>query len=347
MDSIPVASGFHPWDGFLVGPENALAHAGVISLARGEDPGLSPLVLHGPSGAGKSRLLAGLVAERLSRRPESALAHLDAETFASLCAEAVHQPGGWSDLRGRFRGLDLFVLEDLHVLERAPLALTELCHTLDALEEAGASVAVSARTGPGQWSNWPERLINRLMGGLSVRVDLPGIASRRRYVFDRARVRRISLAADAAETLARAADGYRTIDGLLSRLMLDARGSGQPISDQTVAIALAEDSRTRTHVTIDQVARAVAGRFSMRINDLRSSSRRAALIGPRHLAILLARRWTGLSFALIGQYFGGRDAATVRHACQMAANRLRTDPAMAAVAASLESTWRIHEITEA
>src|SRR5690348_11071900 len=91
----------HPWDGFLTGPENALAYASVLALARGEGPGLSPLVVHGPSGVGKSRLLAGLVSERLRRRPESSVAHLGAEAFASACAEAAGRRGGWAELRGR------------------------------------------------------------------------------------------------------------------------------------------------------------------------------------------------------------------------------------------------------
>src|SRR4051812_47222942 len=169
----------HPWDGFLVGEENALAHAGVIALARGDEAGVSPLIVHGASGSGKTRLLEGLVAERIARKPGASVAHLTAETFASLCAEAANSRGGVGDLRERFRVLDLFVLDDLHALERAPLALGELAHTLDALDEAGASVAASARMGPARWSGWPERLVSRLVGGLSVRVDPPGPSSRR------------------------------------------------------------------------------------------------------------------------------------------------------------------------
>src|SRR4051794_4559722 len=78
----------HPWDGFLTGPENELAYASVLALGRGGGDGISPLVVHGPSGVGKSRLLTGLVGERLLRRPESAVAHLEAEAFAASCAEA-------------------------------------------------------------------------------------------------------------------------------------------------------------------------------------------------------------------------------------------------------------------
>src|SRR3954462_14437654 len=109
----------HPWDGFLAGPENELAHASVLALARGEGGGRCAPGGHGPSGVGKARLLAGLVGERLLRRPESAVAHLEAEAFAASCAEAAGKAGGWSEIRARFRGLDLFVLEDLHALERA------------------------------------------------------------------------------------------------------------------------------------------------------------------------------------------------------------------------------------
>ena len=43
----------------------------------------------------------------------------------------------------------------------------------------------------------------------------------------------------------------------------------------------------------------------------------------------LARLHTGLSFAAIGAYFGGRDPATVRHACKAAAGRLIANPALA------------------
>ena len=288
MEPAPVSQ--QPWDGFLVGPENALAHAGVMALARGERDGLSPLVLHGPSGVGKSRLLRGLVAEWLARHLESAVAHLSAEQFAAFCAEAADRSGGWADLRDRFRAVGLFVLEDLHALDRAPLALAELAHTLDALDDAGAVVAVSARTGPSQWSGWPPRLVNRLMGGLSVRVEPPGAASRRRFLLERARERGLTLSAEAVDQLTDAADGYRPLDGLLARLALELRVGRRPLDGRLAAEVLEGDEGTAAMpaATIEQIAKAVAARFGVRLRDLRSASRRRALVEPRHLAMHLA-----------------------------------------------------------
>lgn len=327
----------HPWDGFLVGPENALAHAGVMAMARGDDPALSPLVVHGPSGSGKSRLLAALVAERLVRRPESSVAHLGAEVFVALCHEATELPGGWAELRGRFRDLDLLVLDDLHALKRAPLVLEELGHTLDALTATGGAVAVSARVGPGQWSGWPSRLVNRLIGGLSVRVDRPGPASRRRYLLDHGRGLRLS--AGAVDVLADAADGYRTLDGWLARIALAGRVGPDPLGITEIESILAEDGTTPS-LSLDRIVKDVAARFGIRPSAIRSPARHASLVGPRHLAMHLARELTPLSFAAIGAYFGGRDAATVRHACRAAAARLDADPALGAAVSALRQRWR-------
>jgi chromosomal replication initiator protein len=329
----------HPWDGFLTGPENHLAWASASALARGEGEGISPLVVHGPSGVGKSRLLAGLVVERMLRQPGASVAHLEAEAFAALCAEATEREGGWAELRDRFRSLDLFVLEDVHALERAPLALAELTHTLDALDEVGASVAISARLGPSQWAGWPKRLVNRLLGGLVVRIDPPTLESRRRYVLDRASARRVSLTAEAVEAMAEVADGYRTLDGWLARLTLAGRLERRALDRRLVEPILAEEGGAAP-LTIEQIARAVSIQFGVRLRELRAHSRRKAVVEPRHLAMHLVRVTTGLSFGSIGAYFGNRDPATVRHACRMAVSRMASDPGLAATVDTLCLAWR-------
>lgn len=326
------------WDGFLVAPENALAQAAATALARGEVAGLSPLVVHGPAGVGKSRLLAGLGAEWRQRRADSAVAWATGEAFVAGCAEAVGRPGGWAALRGRFRSAELFLLDELDGLARSPLAVAELIATLDALDEAGAAVAVAARAGPSGWGEWPGRLVSRLVGGLAVRIEPPGREVLRRYALQRARERGLRLPTGAVERMAEAADGFGVVDGWLGRIGFEAR-SGRAV-DEAVAAVLDEPGAVAGRPTIEAVARAVAGRFGVSLRDLRSASRRSAIAGPRHLAIYLARRETGRSYAAIGAYFGRRDPATVRHSCAMAERRLAEDPALASAVGSVFGAGR-------
>ena len=327
----------HPWDGFLIGPENSLAHAAAVALAKGE--GTSPLIIHGPSGVGKSRLLASITAERIARRPESAIALLNGDDFVAQCVEADNHAVGWITFRGRFRALDLFALDDLQALGRSPMAIAELIHTLDALDQTG-SVVVTARSAPTQWTTLPKRLVDRLIAGLIICVDPPSLLTRRRYVLDRARHRGLTLSANSVDALAEAADGYGVLDGLLARLTLEARVHSRPIEHRRIEELLAEDGLTPV-VAIEQIVYDVARQFGLSARDLRSASRRSTLIIPRHLAIYFARQHTGLSFVALASYFGHRDAATIRHACRASVLRLAGDPALAATASALEKQWRL------
>ena len=331
-----------PWDGFLASPENALAHASVIALASGD--GTSPLVIHGASGVGKTRLLEGLLAERLARKPESTVAFLTAEAFASQCAEAAGAASGWAQLRERFRQLDLLALDDLHDLERAPLALTELMHTLDALSDNGGTRSPSQQCASAAASrmNLPKRLISRLSGGLAVRVEPPTLETRRRYVLDRLRVHKATLPAAVVEVLIQTGEGYRALNGLLARLALEKKiaPASRPLNPLDV---LSHEQEIIPVVNIVQVARDVAHAFGVSVRDLRSASRQSGLVVPRHVAIYLAREVTGASFAALGSYFGSRDAATIRYACRTSTERLAADPSLAGLVFSLRSRWRTGE----
>jgi chromosomal replication initiator protein len=159
-------------------------------------------------------------------------------------------------------------------------------------------------------------------------------------LLERARSRGVAVSAEAVDALAAKAAGYRDLDGFLNRLALDARVGHKAIDAGLAADLLDTEGAAAGEVTVEAIARAVASRFGVRVNDLRSASRRAALVEPRHIAMHLARTCTSLSFARIGDYFGKRDPKTVRHACQTAEEKLRADPALAAVAETIAGAWR-------
>lgn len=344
-----------PWDDFLVGPENELAFAGARALVRGEREGLSPLLVHGPSGVGKSRLLEGLAAEWRRRHPSSPVVHVRGAEYVEACVDAARRGdrSAWSALHARFRAVGLLVLEDIEQLAQVTVAQDDLIHTLDALDGLGAVAAVSARSAPSQWprAGWSGHLVNRLLGGFVVRIDPPGLAARRRYLLDRARSRGLVLDEEAVESLAAAADGYAPLEGWLAQLALQSRPVVRPgprraadpapppppaVMDLPAVDALLgeETALAAARPTVAQVARAVAVRFEVRLPALRGPARSSSLVRARHLAMYLARRHTGLSFAAIGTYFGRRDAASVRHGCKSTEARLAADPALAAAVAS-------------
>ena len=58
---------------------------------------------------------------------------------------------------------------------------------------------------------------------------------------------------------------------------------------------------------------------------------------PRQVGMYLARRLTPLSLKQIGAYFGGRDHATVLHACRKVADALSRDAALCGAVRQLQA----------
>ena len=215
----------HPWDGFVTGPENELAMAAGWPWRGASDRGSRRWSCTGRRGWASRGSWRPWWPSGCSGEPGSAVAHLEAEAFAAACAEARRRPrrDGWAGAaRPVPRGRPVRARGPARPWSGRPGAADELAHTLDALEAAGAAVAVSARTAPATWpgaggrAGWSTGCSAACPSG-SIRRGWP---SRRRFVLDRAAMHGLALQAEAVERLAAAADGYRTLDGWLARLAL-------------------------------------------------------------------------------------------------------------------------------
>jgi chromosomal replication initiator protein len=82
-------------------------------------------------------------------------------------------------------------------------------------------------------------------------------------------------------------------------------------------------------ISIAHVQSVVAARYQLSVKELVSASRTARIAWPRQLAIQLSRDLTDQSLQAIGEAFGGRNHATVLHACKRVSDRLAQDQDLA------------------
>jgi chromosomal replication initiator protein len=78
-------------------------------------------------------------------------------------------------------------------------------------------------------------------------------------------------------------------------------------------------------ISIKEIQLAVARHYALTVEELVSPSRTARIAGPRQVAIHLTRDLSSASLQVIGQAFGGRNHATVLHACKRVSDRMRND----------------------
>jgi chromosomal replication initiator protein len=321
---------------FLAGPENSLIAVAMAALLEDPEPRYNPLVIHGPSGTGKSHLARGLAAKRLLRvdAASAAIVFICGADFARLLHEAIE--GETTDsFRRRFRGASLLILDELTQLATKRVAQQELIRTLDDVIAGGGQVVITSRAAPEQMDALSPALRSRLSAGLTASLVPPAAGARLALIERIASLRRIALPTAAARALADGLSGTAPeLSGALAELQLQAEFDKSSIDASGVRRFLA-DRQLRLRPSLRTIASRAAKYFGLRMCDLKSSSRRRAVVQARGIAICLARQLTDKSLKQIGDYFGGRDHTTVLHSVNSTESRLRSDPTSRRAAADI------------
>jgi chromosomal replication initiator protein len=311
---------------FVAGSENSLVDAALRPFLDRTPTHNNPLVLYGPHASGKSHLALGLADWWRRRYPDAPVQCLTGSDFARQYADAL-AAGRLELWRAELRGLELLVIDDLGELADKRTAQRELLSTLDALDETGALVVVTARSLPSHWPVLVPALRSRLSAGLLVPLAFPAPAARRVILERLAAARGVSLAAGALDALARKLPGsVPTLLAAIVELELAARADSQPVDPERVGQLVAPRSTDAKH-SVREIACVTAKYFGLKLSDLKSPARRRSLVAARGVAMFLARHLTPSSLEQIGTFFGRRDHTTVLHACRRTEKLLRRDRA--------------------
>ncbi len=312
---------------FFAGPENCLVEPAVSGVLGRQPSPYNPLVLYGPSGTGKSHLARGLAAAWKLNFPQSRVALIAAIDFAREMADAF-ETQAVEDFRSRYRGVGLAVIEDVGELAAKPAAQEELTRTLDAVIQRGGQVVATASSAPQEIAGFPPPLQSRLSAGLCVPLALPGPDTRLAILERWSSLREVEMADSILKLLAQGLAGtVPELLGAMLQLEVPAREEGRPIDAHQIRDFLQQrDAALRPKLR--DIAALTARHFDLRLADLRGSSRRRPVVVAREVAIYLCRRLTRENLDRIGEYFGGRDHSTVRHACGKTEELLQADPAI-------------------
>src|SRR5581483_5436507 len=138
----------------------------------------------------------------------------------------------------------------------------------------------------------------------------------------------------------RITDNVRQLEGALIRVVAYHSLTQLPLDARLAETVLDEIHPRPEHksASIDDIQKVVADRYGVTVAELKSPSRAARLSWPRQLAIHFARQLTGAPLQTIGAAFGGRNHATVLHACKRVEDRVNNDEQAASDLEDLAAT---------
>ncbi len=320
---------------FLAGPENGLAETAIRAVLAKTHPAYNPVVFFGPSGTGKSHLSRGL-ANSYDDNHRRAVVCTTAVDFAREFLDAV-ETQATDEFRDRYRKASLVVVEDVDYLADKEAAQRELLHTLDDRVATGRRMVLTSRVAPGRMGEMLTGLRCRLTAGLTVPLVAPQREARLAILRELAAARGLDLSADVLRVLADGSTGtVPELVGTLTELQMWEQMETSMVDAAAVRRYLARRNGA-SQPALTRIALLTARSFSLKVADLRSASRRRAVVTARDVAMYLARQLTQNSLQQIGRYFGGRDHTTVLHGCRQMERRLKAEPAIQQTVEQLRS----------
>lgn len=312
----------YTFDQFIIGRGNRLAHAAALTVAESPGVAYNPLFLHAPPGLGKTHLLHAIGNYITAFDPSKTVKYTTVEAFTNGFLAALH--GRDLDrFKALYRKVDVLLIDDIQFLENKVKTEEEFFHTFNALYGSGRQLVLTCDRLPRQLKNIEERLRERLESGLVATIDPPDYNTRLAILGKRVQLDSLTVSDPAVlEVIAdRITGNVRQLQGALIRIVAHHSLTGQPL-DLKLATQVLDEISPAVPTTPDgtqmanDIMRLVAQHFQLTVDDLTSASRVSKVSWARQLAIHLCRERTDLSLVEIGENFGGRNHATVLHACK-------------------------------
>lgn len=328
----------YSFENFVVGSSNQFAHAATRAVAKLPGRNYNPLFVYGGVGLGKTHLLNAVGLEILRENPQARIICLSSEKFMN---EVIHSMrfDKMGELRKKYRdSCDVLLIDDIQFIAGKERTQDEFFHTFNHLYDAQKQIVLTSDKSPREIPDLEERLRSRFEWGLLADIQIPDLETRIAILKRKSEDDGIVIDDDVAMFLAsHIKSNVRELEGSLIRLNAFASLSGS-----TISIALAKDvlknvlASVDRILTVEQIQKAVADFYRIKLSDLTGKRRVRSLSLPRQIAMYLCRKHVRSSFPEIGHKFGGKDHSTVVHACLKIERVLGSDPSLKEQVGTLE-----------
>ena len=153
----------------------------------------------------------------------------------------------------------------------------------------------------------------------------------------------IELPAEVVEYLAYSINtNIREMEGAWTSLLAQAS-----LNKKAITLDLAKQmidkfvKNTSREISIDYIQKVVCDYFNLPMEILKSKTRKREVVQARQISMFFAKKMTKSSLASIGAHCGGKDHATVLHACRTVMNLADTDKQFKVYLADLEKKLSI------
>lgn len=315
------------FDNFVEGECNRLARSAAYAVA--QNPGgtaFNPLMLYGDSGLGKTHLAQAIGIEAKERFPEKIVLYVNANKFQTQFAEATRN-NNRNDFLHFYQMIDILIIDDVQEFAGKEKTQETFFHIFNHLHQTGKQLILTSDKPPIELKGLEQRLLSRFKWGLTADLMVPDFDTRMQILKNKIYKDGIDIPEEVLEYIAsNITTNVRELEGALISLLAQATLNKKEINlDLAIKMVNKLVKNTKREISIDLISKVVTDYFGMASDALQAKTRKREIVQARQIAMYFSKSMTKSSLASIGSQIGGKDHATVLHACKTVSNLKDTD----------------------
>lgn len=330
LKKIDIDSQLNPnysFENFIEGDCNRLARSAGFAVAN--KPGgtsFNPLLIYGNVGLGKTHLAHAIGVEIKEKFPNQTVLYVPADRFMNQFVEAVKN-NSYNDFVHFYQMLDVLILDDVQFFANKERTQDVFFQIFNHLHQNNKQIILTCDKPPVDLAGMEQRLLSRFKWGLSADLTAPEFETRIAILRKKMYIEGIELTNDIVEYIALSiTNNIRELEGALISIVAQSSLNKKPITIELTKQMIDKFVKNTVHeISIDYIQKVVCDYFELPLELLKSKTRKREVVQARQLAMYFSKTLTKSSLSHIGLHCGGKDHATVLHACRTVNNLIETD----------------------
>ena len=328
----------YSFENFIEGPCNRLARSAGERVAStpGNNP-FCPLFIHSGSGLGKTHLSQAIGLRVKQLHPEKIVLYVSAHTFKTQYQNAT-VGNKVPDFLHFYEQIDVLILDDVQYFSGKSGTQNAFFHIFNYLQQAGKQLILTSDVAPGNLKDMETRLIQRFKWGLTAELLTPDFDTRVKIIKAKSANEGIVLGEEIVNYLASKVTGsVRELEGTILTLLAHSTFNRENITlDLAKKVTQQIVNVDSSEISLERIRNTVCDYFKISPETIVSKTRKREIVQARQITMYLVRNLTKTSLASICSQMGGKDHATVLHACSTVSDLIDTDRNIRRYVADLE-----------
>ncbi len=333
----------YTFNSLIIGAHNQMAAGAAQAIAAEPGKAYNPFFVYGNVWLGKTHLMQAIGNKIMQEYPEKVVVYLPTSKLVDEIIGGIRK-NKLTNLMQKLEEVDVLLLDDIQFIAKKDKTQEIFHNIFNDFHMKEKQIIITSDRPPKELNDIAERLKSRFSLWLVTDVSQPDFETRLAILQSKAQAKNVEIDDALLEILAtHVTDNIREIEWALNIIITKMQLTGKDITPNDIYECLhtlgykndftkdeeVQTANTRTIHNMDDIVALVATYYHIAPEDIIGDSRKKQISLARKICMKIAKEQFGRTLEKIGEYFGGKNHATVIYSIESLTEDLKQDSYLA------------------